>query len=57
MSANPQRWAIVAAVAALGVVLLVETVLVVETFPPRSAVDRDPPSRWSQTMKDLFGRY
>jgi hypothetical protein len=56
MSANPQRWAIVAAVAALGIVLLVETVLVVETFPTRYG-DRDPPSRWSQTMKELFGRY
>jgi hypothetical protein len=56
MTSNPQRWAIVAAGAALGVILLVETVLVVETYSARFG-DRDPPSRWSQTVKDLFGRY
>ena len=56
MTANSQRWAIVAAGAALAVVLLVETVLVVETYAVRIA-DRDPPSRWSQTMKELLGRY
>jgi hypothetical protein len=49
------RWAVIAALTALCVVLLIESVLVAESLPGRYS-DRDPPSRWSQTVKDLFGR-